>query len=695
MMKKKRISWKEEDNIAWIGFGHQCEKAMTVLDLETLEELAAMVEKIKKASHLVGVVFFTHKERCFLAGADINIFDQFKKENDATDSSAQGQNLFNQIESLSVPTLACVHGICLGGGTEFALACDHVLVSDHSSTQMGLPEVKLGLLPGLGGTWRLPGKIGLAKALDMILTGKSLRNRKCVQWGLAEESYPRERLLEMAPQHLSDKVSRKKTFLENILTRKIIFQKARDTIFKKTFGLYQAPLKILDTMETGLGRGQRAYLNAEARAFGELCMGEQSQNLRYLFFLTEKSKKFPLPPPPRKLDIKRSAVLGAGVMGGGIAWLMAKNNASPLMKDITIKSLEVGLQQASSYFSQAVSRKRMEKNEYHRKMRNIFPTLDYRGFGRVELVVEAIVEDINIKNTVLTEVENHIHHDCILASNTSSLSISEMAKNLKYPERFAGLHFFNPVNKMPLVEIVTHEKTSLETVEALYTWCLSSKKTPLIVKDCPGFLVNRLLIPYLNEATWLLEEGFDLEDIDRACIHFGMPMGPFHLMDEIGLDVAKKVIAVFSQIENGAIHLSTVFKKLSQLNLLGKKGGKGFYHYDSQGKKGKPNSQMCPERRPKSTDEILIQKRLIYTMVNEATKALEENIVKTPSDIDLGTVFGIGFPPFRGGLFKYAQSEGFEKILLELENFAQNISSRRYMPSSWLKNRVFQEQNIS
>ena len=690
-MEKKRISWEERDHIAWIGFGHQCSKPMTVLDLETMEELASIVEQLKKSSHLKGAIFFTHKERCFLAGADINMIDRFEKESVATEASAQGQSLFNQIESLSIPTVACIHGICFGGGMEFALACNRILISDDPKTQMGLPEVKLGLLPGMGGTWRLPKKIGLAKALEMILTGKSLRSSRCVRWELAQESYPKERLLEMAPQHLTRKTSRKKRPMENVLSSRIIFQKARSSVLKKTHGLYQAPLKILDTMETGLGRGQRAYLNAEARAFGELCMGEQSQNLRSIFFLTEKSKKFPLPDPSRKLKIKRSAVLGAGVMGGGIAWLMAKYNTSPLMKDIQVKSLEQGLKQASSFFAESVSRKRMTEEEYQRKMRSIFPTLNYRGFNKADLVVEAIVEDINIKKTALSEVEEHIHYDCILTSNTSSLSISEMASGLKHPERFAGLHFFNPVNRMPLVEIVTHEHVSLETLEALYNWCLSSGKTPLIVKDCPGFLVNRLLLPYLNEATWLLDEGIDLEDIDKACIHFGMPMGPFHLMDEIGLDVIKKVIAVFNQLEESTIHLNSVFERVAQSQLLGKKGGKGFYRYDNKGKQDGINSQLCPPPSRQNADETMIQKRLLLPMINEATKALEENIVKAPSDIDLGTVFGIGFPPFRGGLFKYAQSEGFQRILMELEDFADKVSPQRYAPSSWLKNKVFQE----
>ena len=692
-MKTERISWEEREKIAWIGFGHRCDKSMTVLDVETLEELTSITEQLGRATHLKGVVFFTHKKRCFLAGVDINIFDQFKKESDATERSAQGQNLFNQIESLKIPTLVCVHGICLGGGTEFALACDHILVSDDPNTQIGLPEVKLGILPGLGGTWRLPQKIGLAKALDMILTGKSIRATKCVQWGLAAESYPNERLLEMALRHLYQSKPRKSTLSENILVRKVIFQKARDSVFKKTLGLYQAPLKILDTMETGLGRGQRAYLNAEARAFGELCMGEQSQNLRHLFFLSEKSKKFPLPPPARKLNIQRGAVLGAGVMGGGIAWLMAKNNATPLMKDIRLESLELGLRQASSFFTESLSRKRMSEDDYRRKMRSIFPTLNYRGFAKTQLVVEAVVEDIAVKKSVLSEVERHVHPDCILTSNTSSLSISQLSECLKYPERFAGLHFFNPVNRMPLVEIITHKQTSLETVEALYKWCLSTGKTPLIVKDCPGFLVNRLLIPYLNEATWLLEEGYELKDIDQACVHFGMPMGPFHLMDEIGLDVVKKVISVFSQLEGSVIHLNKVFESVSQSNLLGKKGGKGFYHYNAKGKKESVNSSLYPSSvSKKSTNETLIQKRLLFPMINEATKALTEGIVPNPSDIDLGTVFGIGFPPFRGGLYKYACGEGFENILVELENFAKKVSPQRYRPSDWLKNKVLKNK---
>ena len=693
-MEGNGISWEEREHIAWIGFGYQCNKSMTVLNVAAMEELATIVERIEKHTSLKGVVFFSHKNRCFLAGADIKMIDDFKKESEATDRSARGQELFNKIESLSIPTIACVHGICLGGGTELILTCDKILVSDAPETQIGLPEVKLGLLPGLGGTWRLPEKIGLAKALEMILTGKSIRYQKCVKWGLAEDSYPCERLLEMAPRHLFQKKIKRSTLTENIITRRIIFQKARENVLKKTHGLYQAPLKILDTMETRQNRGQRAYLNAEARGFGELCMGEQSQNLRHLYFLSEKSKKFPLSPPSEAINIRRGAVLGAGIMGGGIAWLMAKNNAFPLMKDIQTNSLEQGLRQASDFFAEAVKRKRMTKEEHQRKMRSILPTLDYRGFNKSDLVVEAVVEDMAVKKTVLAEVEQHIRSHCILASNTSSLSVSEMAKYLKYPQRFAGLHFFNPVNRMPLVEIVTHAETSLETVEALYRWCLNCGKTPLIVKDCPGFLVNRLLVPYLNEATWLLEEGYDVEDIDQACVNFGMPMGPLHLMDEIGLDVIRKVLHVLNQVEGSALQLNSIFQRISQSNLLGKKGRKGFYHYNVQGKKSAVNTKMFPSVPRQSANETLIQKRLIYPMVNEAAKALDEGIVPSPSDVDLGTVFGIGFPPFRGGLYKYADNEGFDKIIMELEKFAKDFSSDRFLPSASLKKILIQKQSL-
>ncbi|MBT5093468.1 MAG: fatty oxidation complex subunit alpha, partial [Halobacteriovoraceae bacterium] len=457
-MNTKRISYEVNDKIAYCGFGFNCDKSMTVLDEETLTELKNIIEELgNRSSELEGAVFFSHKKRCFLAGADINLIGSMKTESEGAHGAEQGQTLYNALEDLSIPTVVCVHGVCLGGGTEFSLACNSIIVSDDSSTMMGLPEVKLGLIPGWGGTFRMPRRIGLPKALDLILSGKTVKGKKAKRMGLADGIYPRERLLKQALFHLKGD-DKKKTFKDslenfasdNFLSRKIIFQKARESVLKKTKGFYQAPLKILDTMEAGMMKGRSSYLSSEAQAFGELCVSEQSRNLQHIFFLMENAKKFSGPKGNGELPkTDRGAVLGAGTMGGGIAWLMADNGMRPIMKDITVDALNLGLKQSSSNFSGAVKRKKMTPEEFERKQRSILAQLDFRGFQRTDLLIEAVVENMEIKKKVFAEAETYMSENALLTSNTSSLSVEEMSKALERPERFAGLHFFNPVHRMP------------------------------------------------------------------------------------------------------------------------------------------------------------------------------------------------------------------------------------------------------
>ncbi len=698
-MANNKISLEYKNKIAYVGFGFNSTKSMTTLDIDTMMELQEIVEELHtKSGEITGVIFHSHKEGCFLAGADINLIASMKTEADAADGSERGQTIFNRIEDLPVPTVVCVDGVCLGGGMELSLSCKSIIASNSPKTSMGLPEVKLGIIPGFGGTYRLPRKIGLPNALDMILTGKTLRADKAKRIGLVDEVYPRENLLAMAPNFFNRKPkaksvqeSMKELATENFVTRKIIFQKVRESVLKKTNGFYQAPLKILDVMDSGMMKGRTSYLAGEAQAFGELAISEQSKNLQHIYFMSEAVKKYQGPKSSKPLPVlARGAALGAGTMGGGIAWLMADAGMQPIMKDLSTDALNLGLKQSSQNFGGALKRKKITPDEFERKQRSITAQLDYSGFQKTDLVIEAVVENMDIKKKVFAETEKYVHRGTLLTSNTSSLSVQEMSKALECPDRFAGLHFFNPVHLMPLVEIIIHDKIAPETIEALHKWVLRVKKTPVIVKDGPGFLVNRILVPYLNEAAYLLEEGVSLKDLDQAALNFGMPMGPARLIDEVGIDVAVKVGKILHEGLGERAHPSKLSYKMTEKGMLGKKNAKGFYLYDEKGKPTGPNPEaedLLPKEKKKMSEADL-QMRLFLPMINEAASILRDGIVNTASDVDMGLIFGIGFPPFRGGLLRYADSQGLDKIHNALKNFSETVDKARYTPDSYLTNLV-------
>lgn len=735
-MSWAHITFEIQDQVAYIGFGKFEEKSMVVLNKETLTELNSAIDEItnnEQHHDLVGVVFYSHKKDCFLAGVDINLISSLQSAEDASNKAALGQEIYNKIEDLEVNTVALVDGVCMGGGMELALACRYILASDSSKTLFALPEVQLGLIPAFGGTYRLPSKISITDALDMILTGKQVRANKAVKMGLVNEIYPQARLMSIGKkfikspkQYLKNKKKNIKGSIstiiqDNFLVRKIIFQKAREKVIKKTVGLFDAPLKILEVMEEGHGQGRASYLSLESKAFGELCASDQSKNLRDLFFSIEKTKKFPgigitkyeVNNPSK---IKSAAVLGAGTMGGGIAYLLADTGLNPLLKDINIEALELGLKKSSQIFYSNYKKKRITRDEWERKQRSITPILKYTGFNRTEIVIEAIVENMDIKKAIFRDLEMMVPSNCILASNTSSLSITEMCSNLKNPERFLGLHFFNPVHKMPLVEIITHDKVSPTNLEKIYNLALSFKKFPIIVKDSPGFLVNRLLGPYITEMTYLLEEGVGIHEIDRACIDFGLPMGPCRLLDEVGIDVGFKVSDIFYKTFGDRFRKSTLADKILSLNILGRKGGKGIYLYDeeestdgedssssstSTQKKSNSNNSNSPSLEddgiinPDIKDILpskkitleprIIQMRLLLPMINEAARVLEEGLVCDAATVDFGMIMGTGFPPYRGGPLKHADSEGLDKILAAIQNFSKEVSSIRYTPASLLE----------
>jgi 3-hydroxyacyl-CoA dehydrogenase/enoyl-CoA hydratase/3-hydroxybutyryl-CoA epimerase len=693
-MSYQHISYEINNEIIWIGLGYNEKKSMTTLTRDSLAELTlaiAAATELDQKKGAKGLCFFSHKPGVFLAGMDISVINDLKNEADALRNLEQAHKLFNSVEDLKMPTASLVDGVCLGGGLELSLCCKKIFVSDNSKTALGLPEVMLGILPGFGGTYRLPKKVGLPAALDMILTGKQVKGKNAYKMGLADAILPIERMKELAPQYLT-KPKKKKTFkeeiekaaMDNFLTRKIIFQKAREQVMKTTKGFYPAPLKILELLEGGAGKSRADYLAMEAQGFAELSQSVQSKNLQHIFFLTDNSKK--LDNKDQLPSVKRGAVIGAGVMGGGIAWLFAHNNQAPLMKDITPAALELGLKQASQNFAGALKRRRMTEDEFNRKMRSIEPTLTLEGMKSADLVIEAVVENMDLKKKVFAELEEYVRPDSILTSNTSSLSVQEMSKALKKPERFAGLHFFNPVNKMPLVEIITHDKVDPKTIQTLIKWVLDVKKTPIVVKDGPGFLVNRILAPYLNESAFLLEEGVSVEALDEAALNFGMPMGPCRLMDEIGLDVCVKVGKIMHEGLGERANPSTLSTKLYDAKLLGKKNNKGFYLYDEKGKSTGKNpelSKLLPGKK-KHMDEMMIQMRLFLPMVNEAAYILADKICDKAATIDVGMIYGTGFPPFKGGLLRWADQEGLEQIVERLNNFAKEVNQERYQVSPML-----------
>jgi 3-hydroxyacyl-CoA dehydrogenase/enoyl-CoA hydratase/3-hydroxybutyryl-CoA epimerase len=695
-MDLRTLTYETKDGIAQVGFGLYETKSMTTLTPETLTELRQVLEDVGQRAtkrEVKALLLFSHKPGVFLAGVEVSIINGLKSEADAARGAEAGQNLYNMIEDLKIPTAALVDGVCLGGGLEMSLSCDRIYASDNPKTALGLPEVMLGVLPGFGGTYRLPKKVGLPNALDMILTGKQVRGKAAVKMGLAEALLPAERMLELAREMILKPLPPKKGGIgktlenvatDNFITRKIIFQKAREKVLEQSKGFYPAPLKILELLESGMGKSRSAYLALEAQAFGDLSQTIVSKNLQHIFFLTDGSKK--MDNKDQVAPVNRGAVLGAGVMGGGIAWLFAQNDQAPIMKDLTLPALELGLKQASDNFGKALKRKRLSEDDFNRKMRSITPTTSFDGFMGIDLVVEAVVENMDVKKKVFAEAETKVRPECLLTTNSSSLSVTEIAKALKDSSRFAGLHFFNPVNKMPLVEIIAHPGASKATIDRLYKWTLDVKKTPVVVNDGPGFLVNRILAPYLNEAAYLLEAGVSVADVDQAALNFGMPMGPCRLMDEIGLDVCEKVGKIMEQGLGGRAHASKLASMITGAKALGKKNGKGFYLYDEAGKvKGKNSvvEALLPTQKI-SIDETQLQMRLFLPMINEAAYCLQDKIVAKASQVDLAMVYGTGFPPFKGGLLRYADAEGAERLLPFLQQFAAEVDADRYAPAPLL-----------
>ncbi|HEY7820890.1 MAG TPA: 3-hydroxyacyl-CoA dehydrogenase NAD-binding domain-containing protein, partial [Vicinamibacteria bacterium] len=576
-----------------------------------------------------------------------------------------------------------------------ALACKGRIGTDHPRFEMGLPEVNLGILPAWGGTTRLPRLVGLQAALDLMLTGRGIDARKAEAIGLIDRAVPhgrlREQTLALVAELAAGKSPRRKRrppserLLEgNPIGRAILFSQARKRVLDRTAGRYPAPLAILEVVKKGRSSKARS-LALEREKVKELLPGEVSKNLVRIFFMTERVKKERgVDSGDEPLPIARTALLGAGTMGGGIARLLASRDLAVRLKDVSPEALAAGLRAARKIFEESRKRRRTSAWELETRMALIAPTLDWSGFGRVDAVFEAIVEDMEIKKKVLRELEEQIAKECLIATNTSTLSVTEMQSVLAHPSRMAGFHFFNPVDRMPLVEVIRGRLTSDRTVATLFAFARKLGKTPVVVNDGPGFLVNRILGPYLNEATFLLLECGDVEAVDRAFLEFGMPMGPLRLLDEVGLDVAVKAGGVLARAFGDRAEPSGVLPLIVSSGRLGKKSGRGFYLYRNGKEVPDPQLPLLIRAVRAPLDEGEATERALSLMVAEAARCLDESIVRNAEDLDLAMIFGTGFPPFRGGLLRWAERHGLERIASDLEKWRARKGIRFAPPPSLL-----------
>jgi 3-hydroxyacyl-CoA dehydrogenase/enoyl-CoA hydratase/3-hydroxybutyryl-CoA epimerase len=667
-----------------------------------MQELSALIDRLASAAGIEALVLKSGKKDIFIAGADVREIETIASPEDGKIKSAIGQRIFDRWAMLPFPTVAAIGGACLGGGTEIALACDYRIFSDSKKAVIGLPEVNLGILPGWGGTQRLPRLVGLSAALDLILSGKTLDGRRASKIGLADAVVPAAIFDTWTTGFARGKggtkkprgIRRKRSLLERALEatapgRSLIFRKARETVLARSGGHYPAPLEALCAVEEGFGRSLEDGLRIESEHLSHLVATPVQKNLLRIFFWTEEVKKETgaINPTVAPRTVARVGVIGAGVMGGGIAQLAADKGLPVRMKDIAPEPLAHGFAAAAAVWKQKMKKKRLTGAEFKKKMDLVSGGLDWAGFASAEVSIEAVVEKLSVKQAVLREWETVVSEDCIFASNTSTLPITRIAAEASKPSRVAGMHFFNPVDRMPLVEIIRGEKSSDETVATLFELARRMGKTPVVVKDSPGFLVNRVLAPYLSEAVRLLQDGCRIEDIDKTMTDFGMPVGPLALLDDVGIDVAVKGGHTMAEAFPKRLSPAENFEALVQSGRLGRKSRKGFYHY-AETRRGKPDASAYgvlnltpPTQSPLPPD--VIEARLLMPMVNEAAYCLEDRVVASPEKLDLAMIFGTGFPPFRGGLLQYADDLGIARVVSRLEDLQERLGPR-FEPSELL-----------
>lgn len=666
-------------------------------------EFSEIFATIAADTTLRAIVLISGKSDTWLAGADIDEFLTLHTAQDAEALSRSGQALLASLESLDIPVVAAIHGACLGGGLECALACRYRIATDHPKTVLALPEVQLGLVPGAGATQRLPRLIGLQRALDLILTGRNVRAKRAYQMGLVDElvhpailreiAIDRARKLadgKLAVSHAPKDRGATGVLLEdNPIGRSIVFRKAREGVLSKTHGHYPAPIAAIAAVQAGYEKGTEAGYREESRAFGEMTVSEVAKQLIFLFFATSALKKDSgvQPPSPEPSPVETLGIIGAGFMGAGIASVAVQQGTPVRLKDTDVARVGKGIAAVSDVLKERLKKKQITRNQYDDQLLLAGGTTDYTGFGRANLVVEAVFEDLALKHRVLREVEPALQHDAIYASNTSTIPIGRIAEASARPNRVLGMHFFSPVPKMPLLEVITTAATDKDATVTAVAFGKKLGKTVIVVNDGPGFYTTRTLSAYMNEAGRLLDEGASIEAIDKALLDFGFPVGPITLLDEVGLDVGGKVGQTLFEAFGSRMSPSESMRRVVESGRTGRKGKLGFYLYDEDGKKNAVDASVY-ELLPHGTnrreiDPQEIRQRCVLAMVNEAARCLEEGVLRSARDGDVGAVFGIGFPPFRGGPFRYVDSVGVVEVVEELEQLNGRFPGR-FAPSELL-----------
>lgn len=689
---------KTEDEIAIVTLDQPGEK-VNKLNEELISAFKDLLDTYQQDDSIKGIVITSGKKGNFIAGADVEMLKNKKAPDEIEDLSRRGNKLLLRLEQFEKPVVAAIHGACIGGGNEVAMACHYRVASDHSDTKFGQPEVQLGLLPGGGGTQRLPKLIGLQNALTYSLTGKNIYPRQAYKMGLVDELTHKDAVVTAAKKAVgkinAGKFSRKdkRGFIEKLLEsnplgRKIIFSQARKRAKSNTKGNYPAPFKIIDCIQEGFKNGLEAGLEKESIGFGELAATKESKALVNLFFAMQGAKKNPDKEKARQ--VKKVGVLGAGLMGSGITDVTANNNMRVLLKDQEVEQAAEGKKEIWKDLNKQASKHIISTFERDRIASLITPTETYDGFENVDLVIEAVFEDLELKQNIVQETEKVLGEKSIFASNTSSLPISDIAKASSRPQQVIGMHYFSPVPKMPLLEIITTEQTADWVTATAGQVGIDQGKHVIVVKDGPGFYTTRILAPYMNEALMLLKEGISIKQLDREMKQFGFPVGPAALFDEVGIDVASHITKVLNPMfSKRGVNPSNIPQQLFEDGYKGKKNKKGFYNYeekDGRTKKKDPNTAIYEYFGGSDRTEMdseTVQMRMALTMINEAVLCLQENILQNPTDGDLGAILGLGFPPFLGGPFRYIDRLNAAKVLKKLNKLTDKHGAR-FKPADML-----------
>lgn len=662
-----------------------------------LSEVEQSIDDVLNDHQIKALVITSAKEDTFLAGADLDEVRAMETKEEVTRYISKANSILNRLEATPKPVVCAIHGNCLGGGLELALVADYRIASDSAKTVFGLPEVMLGLIPAAGGTQRLPELIGLPEALPLILTGKQLRVKKAKKLGLIDEIIPPYDMTASAVKAASllaqGKINKKpvkrsvinRMLEKSALGRSLVFKQAEKGVMKQTKGIYPAPLEIIRSVEFGIKHGIESGIRQDIKRFCSLALSSESKALTNLFFAMNKRKKNKL--QAKAVPVKKLGVLGAGLMGYGIAGVSTHLCDTILLKDVSLEAAAKGVSEISKGLAIKARSGALTHFESLAQTAKVIPCNTYKGFKGCDLVVEAVFEDLALKRQILKDVEDSTGDTTIFASNTSSLPISEIAKNSRRPGNVIGMHYFSPVRSMPLLEIITTDQTEEWVTATAIDFGIKQGKTCIVVKDGPAFYTTRILVLMLNEAMLLVEEGVDIQTIDETMMKFGYPVGPVKLIDEVGIDVGFHVGKVMEEsLASREMKSSTVIQQLFEKGFQGRKNKKGFYQYKGKKRKRAANpdvNKLLKVKKATSVNSEEIQNRISLTMVNEAILCLQEGIIQSPEDGDIGAILGLGFPPLTGGPFSYVDSKGPENILTILESYRQKFG-KRFTPADLL-----------